>query len=208
MTKKFDVNKLVELVKCDKLEEAKSLINEAETKNVLRIFYDPCAESPRSWDNLGMLYIDQGRNYIGHDELDCDIDDALSDEDYIKLPVYRFEHSGVAYSTTPFNCHWDSGEVGYIFTTPERIKAMGLEDRSIDEITKYLANEIETYSQWANGEVLYFVVEDGFQNEIDSCHGFYSVEDIADHISAETLGFDNDDELLEHIKTIDIESND
>lgn len=34
---------------------------------------------------------------------------------YWYLPVYRYSHSGVEYSTKPFNCRWDSGLAGLIY---------------------------------------------------------------------------------------------
>ena len=29
--------------------------------------------------------------------------------------VYKYEHGGIALSTSPFNCPWDSGQIGYIY---------------------------------------------------------------------------------------------
>lgn len=39
----------------------------------------------------------------------------------IYLPVYIYDHSGVEVRAgEPFSCKWDSGQVGYIYTTEER----------------------------------------------------------------------------------------
>ena len=38
------------------------------------------------------------------------------------LPVYRYEHGGVAYNTTGFSCSWDSGKIGVIFATKKQIE--------------------------------------------------------------------------------------
>ena len=32
--------------------------------------------------------------------------------DYIYLPLYLYDHSGITMNTTGFSCQWDSGQVG------------------------------------------------------------------------------------------------
>ncbi len=68
------------------------------------------------------------------------------------LTVYRFEHSGVAYSTSPFNDPWDSGPVGFIWVSDKELEQEQLDGRPKDEILKMLSDEVEEYSAWANGE--------------------------------------------------------
>lgn len=62
-------------------------------------------------------------------------------EDYeTVLPLYKYEHSKVAYSTTPFRSHWDSGQIGYVTS-----------DKLIPEdVTHMIEND---YTNWCNGEV-------------------------------------------------------
>lgn len=42
------------------------------------------------------------------------------------LPVYMYDHGDLAFSTSPFTCPWDSGQVGFIFTTREDVKQLGI----------------------------------------------------------------------------------
>ena len=38
----------------------------------------------------------------------------LTDKDYWFFPIYAYIHSGMAVSTTPFSCKWDSGVLGHV----------------------------------------------------------------------------------------------
>lgn len=192
---------LVEAVRNENFEEAKRLVND-ETLHI-ELWHDDCAMSPRENDNLGMMFT-KHRKYINHDETDKDIDLILKDDDYITLPVYCYDHGTVAYSTKPFNCPWDSGKAGYITTSKARIKEYGLEDRSREEIERYLSNEIEEYSLWANGQVIGFSLVNNLGEVKESCGGFYSVDDMIGYISLDNLPFENNDELLEHLKSLEI----
>jgi hypothetical protein len=42
------------------------------------------------------------------------------------LPVYMLDHGGRSFSTSPFTCPWDSGQVGFIFATREDVKQLGI----------------------------------------------------------------------------------
>ncbi|MBE0472124.1 MAG: hypothetical protein IBX55_21780 [Methyloprofundus sp.] len=96
--------------------------------------------------------------------------------------VYRYEHSGVAYNTTGFSCRWDSGKVGVIFALKsdvrENFNVKRISRKLVERVEKSLDAEIETYSQWANGDVygikLFQSLAD-FQSghDSDSCWGFY-----------------------------------
>ena len=180
------------------------------------IFYDTDPQDPRDWDNLGQLYIPGGRKYTKVDETilpdyvrwydretgwwDRSLDDLDRDEfetyldkhDYLWLPVYRYEHSSVAYNTTGFSCKWDSGQVGYIMVPLSKVrKEYGVKRVSKklrERVLDCLRGEVETYSNWANGDVYGYVISklnDGLPvvdvedideldfTEVDSCWGFY-----------------------------------
>lgn len=89
-------------------------------------------------------------------------------------PVYKYEHGGVVYATTPFSCPWDSGQVGYIYLKKDQIREFynwkNLTQKRIKAIENRLKAEIETFSQWANGEVLarHVVSTEEFENHFDS----------------------------------------
>lgn len=77
------------------------------------------------------------------------------------LPVYMYEHSGIALNTTGFSCPWDSGQVGWIYATYERIgKEYGIvNDNTITKAKKTLKAEVEIYSHYLNGDVYGFIYE-------------------------------------------------
>ena len=52
--------------------------------------------------------------------------------DYILLPLYLYDHSGITMNTTGFSCSWDSGQVGFIYASKARFK----------EETGYLESEL------------------------------------------------------------------
>jgi hypothetical protein len=96
--------------------------------------------------------------------------------------VYRYEHSGVAYNTTGFSCRWDSGKVGVIFALKsdvrENFNMKRITKNVVEKTEKILDAEIETYSQWANGDVygikLFNSIDDYKSgDDSDSVWGFY-----------------------------------
>jgi hypothetical protein len=115
------------------------------------------------------------------------------------LPLYLYDHSGITMKTTPFGCSWDSGQVGYIYITRDKIEEeFGSHGgRTDDEIAQYLVNEVTTYDNYLTGEVYGYKVEKkvGCEHcgnveweELDACWGFYGdieKSGILDEIPAE-----------------------
>ncbi len=149
------------------------------TKYRVTVSYDEGTESPRSWDNMGVLALLERNRLCG--DKDADPRDITEDAMHI-LPVYKYEHGGVKYNTGGFSCPWDSGQVGYIYTTPKRLEAMcGKSIPSDERIIDILNSEVKVFSDWANGECYRFTVErcehcdhcDKTTWEyVDSCGGF------------------------------------
>ena len=93
----------------------------------------------------------------------------------VMLPVYLYDHGGLALSTTPFSCPWDSGQVGFIFVERDKLKEYGakIATKKVKErMIKTLEAEIEEYAAYANGDVYEWGL---FVNNelIDSCSGYY-----------------------------------
>ena len=116
----------------------------------------------------------------------------ISDEEYLKklkeladknnliLPVYLLEHGDIKYITEDFNDSWDNGQVGIIYASYDTIKSEygDTSEESLEKAKNCMKGEVETYSQWANGEVYGFrlIKVDEYNKEIeeiDSCWGFY-----------------------------------
>ena len=91
------------------------------------------------------------------------------------LPIYRFEHSGVAYSTTPFGDPWDSRLVGLAYAdADDAVKTLGKEAKRLTRkgLELLLRNGVEEYSLWVNGDVYIMEVESP-SGETESMGGIY-----------------------------------
>lgn len=68
-------------------------------------------------------------------------------------PVYKYEHSAVAYRTQDFGDRWDSGMIGWAYIDPDAETWEGMEPKEI------IKSHLEVYTQWCNGEVYGYIVE-------------------------------------------------
>lgn len=179
---------------------------------IFRMFQDDYPESPRDWDNLGTMACFHRRYTLGDKDIPFSSDDFNGwneMEEYILksldaavvLPLYLYDHSGITMNTTGFSCRWDSGQVGFIYITKDKImKEYGVKRirRQLKEkVEKMLVNEVEVYDQYLTGDVYGFNIvkvtkcEQGHEHEEneDSCSGFYGddikINGILDHISEE-----------------------
>ena len=146
----------------------------------LKIIQDNNSESPREWDNLGTIVVSNNYRYnfadickdVGYiEELAAD-----KDKDNITLPVYIYDHSGITINTTGFSCPWDSGQVGIIYVSKEKIRSeygwKYITKGRRFKILEYLKNEVTTLDQWLTGDVWGFkLYENG--EEINSCWSYY-----------------------------------
>ena len=168
----------------------------------ITIYQDNDPHSPREDDNLGIL-VHWHRNYDLGDRRAEEVElDALRRGGwplltrYLRatqgatglLPVSLLDHSGL-HIWVSGGTHWsdtqgwDSGPVGFIYTTPERRKIIGGVPASPDNtwIDNCLRAEVETYDQYLRGDVYGYVVErivscdhgDEHAEVIDSCWGLY-----------------------------------
>jgi len=168
---------------------------------------DPDAESPREWDNLGtMVYwhrnynlgdVDGRTEYsdpdmfwydlAGIEDTDSDLDKAieLANKRNIILPLYLYDHSGITMSTSSFSCQWDSGQVGWIYISHEKIRkeydCKRVSAKRREQVIGYLTGEVTTFDQFITNDIYGFNVErndeDGEEVHIDSCWGFYGYDD-------------------------------
>lgn len=157
-------------------------------KYLIEIYPDQSPESPREWDNLGTMICFHRRydlgdkhdycsgNYDGWEEMKEEI--IKQENVHTILPLYLYDHSGITMSTSPFSCRWDSGQVGWIFVSKDKVKKEGIDESKVEE---YLKGEVKTYDQYLTGDVYGYKVyevsecDHGHEhlNELDSCWGFY-----------------------------------
>lgn len=100
----------------------------------------------------------------------CNIVREFTSTHFVILPIYMYEHSGIALSTGKFSCSWDSGLLGVIFTkiTPQSCPESVKED---------LERQVENYSRYVNGDVFRWEIRDSEGNFVESCGGYYGDED-------------------------------
>jgi hypothetical protein len=181
----------------------------------IKVMADHDPISPREWDNLGTMVCFGNYGYLGdvngqkeyyndRDRLwhelsglyDEEHTDYLTDgqiervrkvafEKHIILPLYIYDHSGITMNTSGFSCPWDSGQVGYIYISLEKVReeygCKRVSKKMRERIAGYLRNEVKTFDQFITGDVYGYDItredEDGEEVDVDSCWGFYGYDD-------------------------------
>lgn len=162
----------------------------------IKIFPEEMADNPREWDNLGTMVCFHNRYSLGdkHDLIKENFNSwdevaahLIKEQGaFILLPLYLYDHSGISMSTIltyPYNDRWDSGQVGIIYITRDKIRqeygVKHVSQKLADKVKQYLVNEVKTYDQYLRGDVICFVIEDADGESIDSCGGIYdSIEEV------------------------------
>ena len=156
----------------------------------IKVELDEDNESPREWDNAGKMVCFHNNYNLGdkHDFYNAaDFMEWLeeNEKDLIYLPLYLYDHSGISMSTStgyPFNCPWDSGQVGFIYLDRETmLKEWGYKNitkKRREFIENILRGEVAIYDQYLTGEIYGYIVEDEEGEHLDSCWGFYDKEDM------------------------------
>ena len=166
-------------------------------KYKLEIFDDlnPC--SPREFDNLGTMVCFHRRYNLG-DETELKSSDFSSWEELenylykeedalIAIPVFMNDHSGLWINTTGFSCPWDSGQVGYIYVSKEKVRSeyncKRISKKLKEMIREMLCSEVDLYNDYLCGNVYGFTLTDKENaEEIDSSCGFYGTDYIENGI--------------------------
>lgn len=103
-------------------------------------------------------------------------------KDIVFLPLYLYDHSGITMSTGAFSCPWDSGQVGFIFTTLANSREALGKRTTPSKIRDILRAEVKEYDYYLTGNVFGFMVGEHV------VYGFYG-NDVAaaaaeDHINS------------------------
>ena len=174
----------------------------------IRIVPDECAENPRStYDNASVLLafhhryslsdveapkLDPG-DYAGWDDMEAAIrrqEDAVA-----LLPVYLYDHSGLSVSTAPFECQWDSGQLGFIYIPRKNLAQFGYKrvtERRRKQLLEYMESEIQELGTYLSQGCYGFIVEelvDGAWEHKDSCWGFVGYDHEANGMSDHLTGW-------------------
>lgn len=181
---------------------------------VLHYELDSSYCDPRDNDNLGVMVCGHKRYKLGDkqaDEFRSDFSSWRQIGRYLGvfenaiclLPLGLYDHSGIS-MWVGSGAHWsdaggwDSGQVGFIYTTKERIEELcgkpqidsdpfycprtwpvredgsnpNWEGTAAEWVEKCLRAEVEEYDAWLRGEVFWYELLDGNGEQMDSCGGF------------------------------------
>lgn len=149
----------------------------------IKIVQDTDADSPRNWDNLGTMVCFHRRYQLGDINPKYsqeELQELIERKDVISLPLFLYDHSGLSMKCSAVSCKWDSGQVGYIYVTREKIlkeySKKVLTKKLIAKVIKQLQCEVETYNQYLTGDCYGFQVETETGEHLDSCYGFFGIE--------------------------------
>ncbi len=94
-------------------------------------------------------WLDNGVEYDEKELYEMDIKRLEDEFDKcaISLPLYLYDHSGIAIQTYPFDCSWDSGQVGFIYVRRDNPKVKGYEGSEI-EVIEIMKKEVELYNDY------------------------------------------------------------
>ena len=164
---------------------------ELKDEHVLKIYPDDNCYNPREeQDNIGIMAAFHNKYDLG-DKVTFGSTEFACWEDMEKhiinrynpvviLPLYMYDHGGITISTSPFDCDWDSGQIGFVYTHNKHLQNMGtcIEGNEswsdfTDRISEYLESEIVTYDQYVRGDVYYYEIVNDEGEIVDSCSGFY-----------------------------------
>lgn len=120
---------------------------------------------------------------------------VLENRGFVILPLYLYDHSGITMSVEPFSCPWDSGQVGWIYATPEKIQDEWNGDKTKAE--NYLRGEVKTYDQYLTDEVYGYIIEtretdEDEWEEHDSCWGYFGHQYCEDEVKSIVKGMVGD----------------
>ena len=181
-----------------------SMKNIIENKKYkLEIFEALDPTNPREFDNLGTMVCFHRRYKLG-DDSDLDSSDFSSWEELeeylyktekalIVIPVFMYDHSGLTVNTTGFSCPWDSGQIGHIYVSREKIRneygCKRISKKLKEQIYEMLVSEVSIYNDYLIGNVYEFHITDKENGEVvsSSCDFYgtdYMENGIFDYVSS------------------------
>ena len=181
------------------------MIYKLENGNTLTVKQDIDPQSPREWDNLAKFICFHKRyslgekheykpiDYANREELKAAIEKG--EDVAVIMPIYLYDHSGICIATTPFDCPWDSMLVGWAVVSKEAVRkeysCKRITKAIIAKATSVIECEVETYSQYLEGDVYGYEETDSEGNDVGSCWGFFgsnpNENGMQDHISSKIV---------------------
>ena len=133
----------------------------------IEIHHDRDCESPISLGDSEGIHLALGnlnnRYFSPKGAISIEQGKELDRRKWHAFPVYMYAHSGIALSTTPFSCPFDSGRLGTLY-----LKKSEFPPKTRRKSALLI---LEEWANYANGNCYgYRILKDG--EEIDSCWGF------------------------------------
>ena len=121
-------------------------------------------------------------------------------------PVYMYDHGGQTVSTIPYNCRWDSGQVGYIFVLKTEVRTEYEVQRISPKLNQSMQDRlccvIDSLDKYLQGETYYYQVQEKSTDEVvSSCHGFLGQYNLATRIHEHCEYYVNLAEVEAAVKT-------
>lgn len=145
----------------------------------LRIERELDPTNPREFTSLGTMACWHQRMALGDVQLKEPLNSWVKNnapKGSLILPLYIYDHSGVTMRTTPFGDPWDSGQVGVIAATPDKIRkhleVKRLTKKVLDTCKKILEEEVRIYDYYLQGMVWNYELID-CEGESRFCSDFY-----------------------------------
>lgn len=100
----------------------------------------------------------------------------LKNKNFLALPLYIHEHSGVTYSLNPipFGNHFDGGCVPGGFIILDKVKVrhlLGIKKLTTKKVEKEVMAFVQDYMSWANGSIYSSYLINEVDDVIDEIHG-------------------------------------
>jgi hypothetical protein len=179
----------------DTISKDDALYEYRKGDKVLRIYADDTNSSdPREWDNLGIMYCSHKRYSLGDEQFNAESFDGWKEvEEYLVkerkaiaiAPLYLYDHSGLRIKIGSFagllpqgHAEFDSGQVGFIYTTKEKLNQTGIPNNNYS-ITRVLRDEVKLYNHYLSGDVYGFKVfecKNGAYEVTDSAWGYFGTD--------------------------------
>ncbi len=178
--------------------------------HTISIYQDEDAESPREWDNLGVMVCFHKRYDLG--DKAYRVKQRLAEEMFsswdqleghlkaqinavVVLPLYLYDHSGLRIKVGSFqgllpqgHAEFDSGKVGFIYVSREAVRKKydRVNKATICKAESVLRGEVEVYNQYLRGDVYGYVITDANGTELEggACGGYYGSETAEDEARA------------------------
>jgi len=141
----------------------------------IRIVPDSDPIDPRAeYDNASVMACWHRRYNLGDEQPREDPQEFLEELQRQRceiLPLYLYDHSGLSISTSGFSCPWDSGQIGYVYVTPETgRKEWGRKWR--EAARRCMRAETSDYDSYLRGNCYGFIIEDRHGDTLESVWGF------------------------------------